>query len=87
VSLRPGARATITLSTLAEHVAARENSCTVRELSSQERERVYVALYQSHLDTLDEIIEYNNDRKTITPTSTPTRLWMAYQAFQRELER
>lgn len=48
---------------------------------------MYVALYQSHLDTLDEIIEYNNDRKTITPTSTPTRLWMAYQAFQRELER
>jgi hypothetical protein len=79
--------ATVTLSDLAEHVASRENACTVRELSSQERERVYVALYQSHLGTLDDVIDYDNDRKTITPTRAPARLWTAYQSFQRELER
>lgn len=77
--------ATVTLSELSEHVAARENDCTIRELSSQQRERVYVALYQSHLGTLDNVIEYDNDRKTIRPTDT--RLWTAYQSFQGELER
>jgi hypothetical protein len=79
--------ATITLSELSEHVAARENDCSIRELSSQERERVYVALYQSHLDTLNEIIEYDKDRKTIIPTETPAQLWKAYRAFQEELTR
>jgi hypothetical protein len=79
--------ATVTLSELSEHIAARENSCTIRELSSQERERVYVALYQSHLNTLSDVIDYDNNRKTITPTTTPARLWTAYQSFQRELDR
>jgi hypothetical protein len=77
--------ATVTLSELSEHVAARENACTVRELSSQQRERVYVALYQSHLDTLKNVVEYDNDRKTITPTTAPQQLWDAYRAFQQSL--
>lgn len=78
---------TVTISDLSEHVAARENGCTVKELSSTQRERVYVSLYQTHLITMDSIIDYDRDRGTITPTETPARLWSAYTAFQRSLNR
>ncbi|WP_049972109.1 DUF7344 domain-containing protein [Haladaptatus cibarius] len=49
---------------LAEQVAAWENDTTVRKLSSNERQRVYIALYQSHLPKLDNegIIDYNKSR-------------------------
>lgn len=77
---------TVTISDLSEHVAARENDCTVMELSSKQRERVYVSLYQTHLLTMDSIIEYNRDRGTITPTDAPSRLWKAYQDFCTRLD-
>ncbi|WP_266080271.1 DUF7344 domain-containing protein [Haladaptatus caseinilyticus] len=49
---------------LAEKVAAWENDTTIQALSSNERQRVYIALYQSHLPKLDNegIIEYNKSR-------------------------
>ncbi|MGA9400382.1 DUF7344 domain-containing protein [Haladaptatus sp.] len=49
---------------LAEQVAAWENDTTVQALASDERQRVYIALYQSHLPKLDSegIIEYNKSR-------------------------
>ncbi|SIR77473.1 hypothetical protein SAMN05421858_3783 [Haladaptatus litoreus] len=49
---------------LAEQVAAWENDTTVQALASKERQRVYIALYQSHLPKLDEegIINYNQSR-------------------------
>lgn len=56
--------------TVAEEVAAWEHDTTVRHLSSTERQRVYIALYQSHLPKLDDfgIIEYDQNRGTIEPT-------------------
>ena len=55
---------------LAEQVAAWEHDTTVQALSSDERQRVYIALYQSHLPKLDNegIIEYNQSRGTVEPT-------------------
>ncbi|WP_049972902.1 DUF7344 domain-containing protein [Haladaptatus cibarius] len=49
---------------LAEQVAAWENDTTLQALASDERQRVYIALYQSHLPKLDNegIIEYNQSR-------------------------
>ncbi|WP_266081748.1 DUF7344 domain-containing protein [Haladaptatus caseinilyticus] len=49
---------------LAEQVAAWENDTTVQALASNERQRVYIALYQSHLPKLDneDIIDYNQSR-------------------------
>ncbi|USZ70649.1 DUF7344 domain-containing protein [Natronosalvus halobius] len=49
---------------IAEQVAAWENDTTVEQLSSQERQRVYIPLYQSHLPKLDKagIIDYNQSR-------------------------
>jgi hypothetical protein len=55
---------------IAEYVAARENETTVAKLSSNERQRVYIPLYQSHLPKLDEegVIEYNQPRGIVEPT-------------------
>lgn len=55
---------------LAEEVAAWEHDTTVQQLSSTQRQRVYIALYQSHLPKLDDhgVLEYNKSRGTIVPS-------------------
>jgi hypothetical protein len=52
---------------IAEQVAAWENNSTIQAITSDERQRVYIPLYQSHLPKLDEkgIIEYDQSRGTI----------------------
>ena len=49
---------------VAEQVAAWEHDTTVEGLSSTQRQRVYIPLYQSHLPKLDEagIIDYQQSR-------------------------
>lgn len=49
---------------VAEQVAAWEHDTTVESLTSVERQRVYIALYQSHLPKLDKmgVIDYNQSR-------------------------
>jgi len=48
---------------LAEEVAAWENDTTIDELSSQERKRVYVSLYQTHIPKLASagVVDYDRD--------------------------
>ncbi|MHB9286843.1 hypothetical protein ACKVMT_07355 [Halobacteriales archaeon Cl-PHB] len=55
---------------VAEQVAAWEHDTTVQALTSDERQRVYIALYQSHLDKLDDagVIEYNKPRGIVRTT-------------------
>lgn len=55
---------------VAEHVSAKEHETTVATLTSTQRQRVYIPLYQSHLPKLDEagIIEYNKARGIVRPT-------------------
>ncbi len=55
---------------VAEQVAAWEHDTTVKALTSDERQRVYIALYQSHLDKLDDagVIEYNKPRGIVRAT-------------------
>lgn len=45
---------------LAEYIAAEENGKTVAELTSKERKRIYVSLYQSHLPMMAKagVIEF-----------------------------
>ncbi len=59
--------APVKLGTLAEHIAAIENDTTVKAISSQQRKRVYVGLYQCHLPKMDDmhIVEFNQDRGLI----------------------
>jgi len=53
----------ISVQDLAAEIAALENDMSVSELSHQQKKRVYVSLYQTHLPKLEEsgIIEYNDE--------------------------
>jgi len=55
------------LSDLAEHIAAIENDTSVDAISSSQRKRVYVGLYQCHLPKMDDmdIVEFDRNRGTI----------------------
>lgn len=55
---------TTTLSDLAEHIAAKENDIDITQLSSDQRKRVYIGLYQCHLPKMDEmgVIDFDNNR-------------------------
>lgn len=57
----------VSLSDLAEHIAALENDTEVASITSSQRKRVYVGLYQCHLPKMAdmEIIEFNQDRGII----------------------
>ena len=56
-----------TLSDVAEHIAALENDTTIRAISSAQRKRVYVGLYQCHLPKMDDtdVIDFEQNRGTI----------------------
>ena len=57
----------VSLSEVAEQIAAQENDKSVKQISSAERKRVYVGLYQCHLPKMDsmEIVSFNKPRGTI----------------------
>jgi hypothetical protein len=61
---------TVEMRDVAEQVAAWENDTTVQQLHSDERQRVYIALYQTHLPKLDDegVIDYNQSRGLIETT-------------------
>ncbi|WP_137291730.1 DUF7344 domain-containing protein [Natronorubrum halophilum] len=60
----------VRLRDLAEQIAAWEHEVTVENLTSSQRQRVYISLYQSHLPKLDNrgIVSYDKDRGTIEST-------------------
>lgn len=57
-----------TLSDMAEFIAAKENDITVQELSSSQRKRVYIGLYQCHLPKMASagVIDFEKNRGDIT---------------------
>ena len=59
----------VSLSDLAEQIAAWENGKEVREITSSERKRVYVGLYQCHLPKMAgmDVISFNKPRGIIEP--------------------
>lgn len=65
--LRSNTDGSATLDELAEHIAAMENDVPIEQLTSSQRKRVYIGLYQCHLPKLDEhsVVEYDQDRGTI----------------------
>lgn len=64
------------LSELAEHIAAAENDISVHELSSDQRKRVYIGLYQCHLPKMDNlgVIEYDKNRGSVVLQDSVTQL-------------
>jgi hypothetical protein len=61
---------------LAEQIAAWENDVEVGELTSQQRKRVYVSLYQTHLPKLAEagIVNYDVDEGTVELAELATEI-------------
>jgi hypothetical protein len=64
------------LNDLAEYIAAKENDIDVRQLSSDQRKRVYIGLYQCHLPKMDSlgVVDYDKDRGTIELQASVTQL-------------
>ena len=60
----------IQLVDLAEHVAAWENETDVESLREQERKRVYVSLYQTHIPKLADtgLVKYDKEAGTVALT-------------------
>lgn len=77
------------LGTLAEWIAARENDTTPDALSSDQRKRVYVALYQSHLPKMDDsgVISYDQSRGSVTLTQRGRRLLQYLERAEPPAER
>jgi hypothetical protein len=57
----------VSLSEIAEQIAAWENEKDVKQISSSERKRVYVGLYQCHLPKMDalDVVSFNKPRGII----------------------
>lgn len=68
----------LTLSDLAEKVAAREQDKAVAELTSAERKRVYTSLQQTHLDRLADadMIDYDGDEIELTDGATELDVYL-----------
>jgi len=77
---------TVSLSDLAEHIAAIENGKSEKALSSQERKRVYVGLYQCHLPKMDDtnVIDFDGNRGTIALGDNAEQLYPFLDAEAEE---
>lgn len=73
------------LSELAEHIASLECDCDQSQLSSQQRKRAYVGLYQCHLPKMADagVIDYNADRGLVQLNERSVRL-LNYLYFEEE---
>lgn len=67
---------TAELSEITEQVAAWENEIPPSQLESEQRKRVYISLYQTHMPKLDEagIVEYDQSRGTVELASNAREL-------------
>lgn len=57
----------VQLGDVAEQIAATENDTDADRLTSEQRKRVYISLYQSHIPQLEDagIVEYDSDAATV----------------------
>ncbi|WP_396613444.1 hypothetical protein ACH9L7_17615 (plasmid) [Haloferax sp. S1W] len=64
------------LGDMAEFIAAKENEIDIAALSSSQRKRVYIGLYQCHLPKMDSagIVDFDKNRGDITILETASQL-------------
>ncbi len=64
-----GVEGPVQMRDIADQVTAWENDTSVSQITSDQRQRVYIALYQSHLPKLDKLglINYNQSRGIVEP--------------------
>lgn len=74
------------LNHLADRVTAIENETEVDAITSEQRKRVYVALYQFHLPKMEkmDVIEYDQDRGDVALAEAGERLYREYSAEDDE---
>ncbi|WP_424020040.1 DUF7344 domain-containing protein (plasmid) [Halorientalis pallida] len=67
----------VTLSDLAEHIAALENDTDVASITSSQRKRVYVGLYQCHLPKMADmgIVQFNQNRGIVSLGENASQLY------------
>lgn len=85
----------MSLKELAARIAAVENGTAVEDVTDEERQRVYISLYQTHLPKLEEagIVSYDDEERMVelTPRTAeegffwmqdeePSRSWATYYA-------
>lgn len=75
----------VPLSDLVDVVAAQENDCSIEAVTSKQRERVYIALYQQHAEPLSKVAEVDTDKMVFSQTAKTKRVWQAYTTFQQKL--
>lgn len=68
----------VSVSDLAEHIAAIEHHCRPHRVSSDQRASVYIGLIQNHLQRLDTlgIVDYDDRAKRVRTTSATRPLAM-----------
>lgn len=87
-------RGQASLSDIADHIAAWEYDTSGDQVNSDQRRRVYISLYQTHLPKLAEygVVDYDEDEKTVELTrrvrdvdrflyiddQPASRWWLAY---------
>lgn len=83
-----GETPTTTLSDLADQIAADENDTTPERLSSSERKRVYISLYQNHLPKLAEFdaIDYDQSRGDVRRRERARRLQQYLDRLDRNTD-
>lgn len=83
-----GVEGPVAMRDMAEQVAAWEHDTTLQALTSDECQRVYIALYQTHLPKLDEegIINYNQSRGIVerTPKADELQRYLDDQRITEE---
>lgn len=74
-----------TLSELADQITAWENETTVERIGNDQRRRVYISLYQTHLPKLvdHDIVSYDEEEKTVALTDNVGDL-IFYLRIERE---
>ena len=77
-----------TIGDLSEHIAVQENDVDdASQLCSDQRKRVYVGLYQTHLDRLDEldVVDFEKARGTIERGDRFDTAERVLEAIRREV--
>lgn len=72
------------MSELVDVIAAEENDCEIAELTGKERQRVYTALYQSHLPNLDDhdVLTFSRETKIV---GVGPAFYTVYAVLQRSV--
>lgn len=73
------------ISDIAEQIAAWEYEVPVEDITSKQRQRIYISLYQSHLSKLAEFDLITYDRNSGRIESTPTTNQLARYLDQDEM--